>query len=169
MDLILHLFLGLLSQLLFWGLTLLENFWFVILILAIFKMLGNQGKKGKQARQRKRNLTPVESGGFPAPAKPSPPQPQPRRVIASSRHEPIAPPVAEEVPEAIQLAARERNAAENAASARAKDSMQTETAPIRRKTDQTQFDPREGMKWALIFGPPRAKSPHVPPLARRNQ
>ena len=163
MDVIMDLVLDLVAEVLRWVWPLIGDFWFVILVYLGYKLFGKQGKK-QTTRQPGRNLTPVETGGVPPHGQP---HPHPRRVRASSRHEPVAP--IESVAREVSDAAYERAAADESSPKRAVPSQGGEPASVLPETAKPKLDPREGMKWALIFGPPRAKSPYASSLARRKE
>jgi hypothetical protein len=144
----------LLFQLLELAILLIGKFWFVILGFFGYKLLGRLGRRaGKglsQGQPRTVVLTPVEGGGFP---------------------------LRKEHPESVEDIQRLESAVvQGKAEGSFFEGEQLPNpvppdAPIETATTQTDepvFDPREGMKWAIIYGPPRAKEPHAPPfLARR--
>ncbi|MED4779323.1 hypothetical protein [Brevibacillus choshinensis] len=148
----------LLFDLLGWVLPLVGKFWFLILAFIGYKFFGKGAKKMAQGKPR-RILTPVESGGYPQQA----PQVERKQVRASSKYEPVQ----SESMEGISVE-QEWAFAEPDHSQRASVQKQPQTVVQERaETPVTELDPREGMKWAIIFGEPRAKAPHGSPGAHR--
>lgn len=168
MDDLIFLFLDLVADLLGVVLPLIGKFWFLILGYLAYKLFGRQGKKWVE-EQPKRTLTPVETGGFPPLEQPQ----ERKKARASSTYEPIAP------DEVSAARAKQEWAAAKAVSPsspnmRSGETQGTAAAPFSSSVDakpdaKPLIDPREGMKWALIFGQPRSKSPYVPPYARRKE
>lgn len=144
-----------------WVLPLIGKFWFLILGYLGYKLFGQAAKKAAQD-QKRRTLTPVESGGYPTP----PQKVERKSVRASSRYEPVQveqrdnegwdrPYEPEAVPERGSLEGMDRTPVSGLP-----DRPETETTPA------IDLDPREGMKWALIFGEPRSKRPYTSPTTR---
>jgi len=67
-----------------WVLPLIGKFWFLILGYLGYKLFGQAAKKAAQD-QKRRTLTPVESGGFPT----TPRKVERKTVLATSRYEPV--------------------------------------------------------------------------------
>ncbi|KQL48969.1 hypothetical protein AN963_04035 [Brevibacillus choshinensis] len=148
----------LLFDLLGWVLPLVGKFWFLILAFIGYKFFGKGAKKMAQGKPR-RTLTPVESGGYPQQA----PQVERKQVRDSSKYEPVQ----LESMEGISVE-QEWAFAEPDHSLRASVQKQPQTVVQEQaETPVTELDPREGMKWAIIFGEPRAKAPHGSPGAHR--
>lgn len=171
--------LELLFDLLGWLLPLIGKFWLVILAFIGYKVFG-KGKKMSQGRAQ-RTLTPVESGGFPHP-QPSEERrqvrtlnsasgedlPEERRQVrASSKYEPIQPAPFESL-EGVGVE-QEWAFAESDHSVHAAERKQTKKPVLLEAPEAVaaDIDPREGMKWAIIFGEPRSKAPFAPLAARR--
>lgn len=146
-----------------WILPLIGKFWLLIAGYLGYKFLGKGKKKAAQSMPR-RELTPV-AGSFPA----DEPK-QPETVRASAKYEPIEPESLEGVGFEQEWAFAEPTEPEPDHSVHLK-----EVAPALEPTGQHQkqavdADPREGMKWALIFGQPRSKAPFAPPyIEKRTQ
>lgn len=154
MEALLDLFFDLLG----WILPLLGKFWFLILAFIGYKFFGKGAKKMAQGKPQRR-LTPVESGGYPQQA----PQVERKQVRASSKYEPVP----SESMEGVGVE-QEWAFAQPDRSLRVRDQKQPQTAVQERaETLVTDLDPREGMKWAIIFGEPRAKAPHSSSGAHR--
>jgi hypothetical protein len=151
--------LDLLFDLLGWVIPLIGKFWLLIVALIGYKFFGKGAKKMAQGKPR-RQLTPVESGGYPNTAPPG----ERQIVRASSKYEPIASESMEGVGVEQEWAFAESDDERKAAAERKKPvqaEVQSEAEPT-----APHVDPREGMKWAIIFGEPRAKAPHGTPAAR---
>ncbi|QRG69568.1 hypothetical protein [Brevibacillus choshinensis] len=156
MDDLLDLFFDLLG----WVFPLLAKFWFLILAFIGYKFFGKGGRKMAQGKPR-RMLTPVESGGFPRQT----PQEERKVVRASSKYEPVESESMEGVGVEQEWAFEEPDHR----SIPVREQKPTLTpVPERAEAPVPDLDPREGMKWAIIFGEPRAKVPHGSPAARRN-
>ncbi|RNB57613.1 hypothetical protein EDM57_09870 [Brevibacillus gelatini] len=148
-----------------WVLPLIGKYWFIILGYIGYKLLG-LGGKGKRMAQGKPNrpLTPVETPWVEEPA-----VTQERQTVrASAKYEPIEPDtesmegVGVEQEWAFPEPARASNGSTIRVSAAA-----AEPAPQRAKPRSVNTaDPREGMKWALIFGAPRSKAPYFAERSR---
>lgn len=158
MDAIIELILELLG----WALPFLGKFWFIIAGYLAYKLLGKRSKKMAQGKPQ-RKLAPVENRGFPVPAQPQ----EPKTVRATSKYEPIEPVsmegigVEQEWAFSEPLRASVERPLHSGEDARSSDRPESMEHPL------GGFDPREGMKWAIIFGEPRAKAPFAPPSARK--
>lgn len=133
-------------------LALVGKFWFVIIGYIGYKLLGVLGKLGQQtAKPRRHVLTPVQGGGYSRPAEDN---------------------VGQEFAEYGEVT-RTTN---EASSVRISDGVASVRPDMRQAKTRTEVDlvpdeedwnatseAMEGMKWALIFSPPRAKAPYVPP------
>lgn len=163
MDDLIYLLLDLVSDLLGWLLPLIGKFWFLILGYLGYKIFGQAAKKAAQD-QKRRTLTPVESGGYP-----TPPQKVERKTIrASSRYEPVQ--VQQHDDEGWDHPP-EREAEFDRGSLEGMDRERTRVkvlpdVPKAEPKPAIDLDPREGMKWALIFGEPRSKRPYTSPTTR---
>lgn len=163
MDDIMELILDLVFDVLGWVLPLLGKFWFLILAFLGYRLFGT-GKKQMTEGKPHRRLTPVESGGFPAPA----PSEERKTVRASTKYEPV-----EEPYESLEGVGVEQEWAFSE-TLRQGDlrSVHVDEPPRQPERQEEQasplkvVDPREGMKWAIIFGQPRSKAPYAPPSSR---
>jgi hypothetical protein len=164
--------------------VLLWKFWYIVLAYLGYKLFG-LGKHGqrrgtRQAAPRRDVLTPVQGGGIPRRADVQPVTEQPKQPEPDDFGEATwtaSPDVyaaeAKEIAGAAETPFAEGKAADarldagtdHAAPAR----LAAETKPqAAREIDDS--DARQGMKWALIFSPPRAKEPYAPPyLAARRR
>lgn len=161
--------LDLIFDLFGWILPLIGKFWFVILAYLGYKIFGKGGKKVSQGKLP-RTLTPVnDPESFPV----SPPpeiSPERKAVRASAKYEPIRPESMEGVGVEQEWAFAEPHRASNGPSLRLGNTAQTVPAePKQAASHPLNVDPREGMKWALIFGEPRSKAPYAPPASRKRK
>jgi hypothetical protein len=155
-------------ELLGWVLPLLGKFWVLILGYLGYVLFGKQARRGRkmtQGKQQRPPLTPVDGGGFPRPAEK---QPERRKVV---RQDPQPAPVEGRTAEPESLEEERRAPLAKAEAATAPQVVGSNAAghPSRDEGEPetpSAVDPREGMKWAIIFGPPRAKTPPLP--FRRN-
>jgi hypothetical protein len=161
MDDLIFLILDLAADLLSWAWPLIGKFWFLILGYLAYKFFGKQGKKWVE-EQSKRASAPAGTDGTPPVAK----RPEPKRVRATSTYEPVAPEAIERVGAMQESAAAGANVS---AVHRGRALEHSRSSSLPRKEEKPLADPREGMKWALIFGQPRSKSPYIPPYARRKE
>lgn len=153
-----------LVELLGWVLPLLGKFWVLILGYLGYLLFGKQARRGRKMTQGKQQLpplTPVDGGGT---VRPMETRPERRMVV---RQEPQPAPMEERTAEPEWLEEERRTplakaeaapAAQAVGSGEAGHPSRGEGAP----ETPTALDPREGMKWAIIFGPPRAKSRPLP-------
>lgn len=162
--------LDLIFDLFGWILPLIGKFWFVILAFLGYKIFGKGGKKVSQGKPT-RTLTPVnDPEGFPV----SPPPPkiskERKAVRASAKYEPIQPESMEGVGVEQEWAFAEPSRASRGPSLKVSDPSRTVPAePQQAVSHPLHVDPREGMKWALIFGEPRSKAPYAPPASRKRK
>jgi hypothetical protein len=132
---------------------MIGKFWPVILAYLGYKLFGGLGKRmseGKAGSKPVRRmsagpvLTPVEGGGFP-------------RHVETVQPDPLRVPMREQP---VSQAAEDLPSAETAfAKLPAEDSSAQPLAAAETNSPALAPDPREGLKWAMIFSPPRAKSP----------
>ncbi|MEJ8548015.1 hypothetical protein [Brevibacillus borstelensis] len=155
--------IDLLFDLLGWAIPLIGKFWFVILGYLGYKLFGLKGDKKRQQKPSPRPvLTPVESGGWPLE-----PEQEERRTVTRLDSQPEAAPVIESSmqtegwSESDRLKSQLETAAEAERPLRAKESAGAPSVTREEEKRET-LDPREGMKWAMIYGPPRARTPHLP-------
>lgn len=149
---------------------LLLKFWPVLLIIIGYKLFKGQGETAR--RKRPYGFPPVAGGGIPRPSSvPVPPKPVEYRL----------PPTAEETPSGLPSAGEtaafdlvEKPAPEpmvpsssadrdGALSQKKQASPPPAVAAPSAAWNSVPIDPREGMKWSLIFSPPRSRNPYVPP------
>lgn len=160
MDDLIFLVLDLVGELLSWLWPLIGKFWFLIVGYIGYKLFGQAAKKTGQ-EQRRRTLTPVESRGFPTPQ----PATEGKSVRASSKYEPVL-----TEPQEIFGMDQDRPDRRNEAEQRKFTEQEYSGQPmldVPGSKPAIQLDPREGMKWALIFGEPRSKAPYASPNTRR--
>lgn len=144
------------------AIALVVKFWPIILAFFGVKMLGQMkgAAKKKPSVRRPPILTPVHGGGI------EPPRPG-RAIVERERgeeweEETLATQDSRGYAESMQPVRPDPPAPTYAASAVAV--RQTEAAPA-----QSEMSVREGMKWALIFSPPRAKDPYRPPVYQNKE
>jgi len=131
------------------AIVLVVKFWPVILAFLGFKALGKfKGNAKNKTATRRPILTPVHGGGMP--------HPQPGNVISTKREETIQP-MSSDTP-ILEGLGGESLTPEQIWEASAKEPIDTPTVQRSGK----EISAREGMKWALIFSPPRAKMPYAP-------
>ena len=160
--------LDLVFDLIGWVLPLIGKFWFVILAYLGYKIFGKTGKKMTQGKMP-RTLTPVNDPTSFEVTRPSEDAEVRKPVRASAKYEPIEPGSMEGVGVEQEWAFTEPTRASTGPSLRVgsvsepmvlSEAKRTESSPL-------DVDPREGMKWALIFGEPRSKVPYVSPASRK--
>ncbi|GAA4706216.1 hypothetical protein [Brevibacillus fulvus] len=153
------------------ALWLLSKFWYVLLALFGLRLLG-RSQSGRRNQRRRDILTPAYGTG-------DRPAGQSQRR-ESSRKSMVRP---EPVPPAGQWRdSRGKSAISVAPEQEAAETpfRQSEPEVIRETVKQEQpnfegrhepaLDPVEGMKWALILSPPKAKAPRtMPPYSSRNR
>lgn len=160
MDDLIFLLLDLVGDLLGWLWPLIGKFWFLIVGYIGYKIFGQAAKKAGQD-QKRRTLTPVESGGFPTPQ-----TTKERKVVrASSKYEPVQADSREQVGMEYEGLDRPYEVEQRKSSEREDSGLLMEETPNSKSA--IRLDPREGMKWALIFGEPRSKAPYASPNTRR--
>ncbi|WP_134686913.1 hypothetical protein [Brevibacillus migulae] len=137
------------------AIALIVKFWPVILAFLGFKALGRlKGDARNKTSTRRPVLTPVHGGGIP--------QPQPGDVMRSEREETVLP--------QSDAFSYEETREESAVQAQVWEP--TPEAPIETPSVQRsakEIAAREGMKWAMIFSPPRAKMPYRPHEYQKKQ
>ncbi|MGG1658742.1 hypothetical protein [Brevibacillus sp. NRS-1366] len=150
-----------------WVLPLIGKFWFVILAYLGYKVFGKGGKKMTQGKLP-RTLTPVsDPKRFPV-SPPSEVAQERKAVRASVKYEPIQPESMEGVGVEQEWAFAEPTRASNGPSLRVGNTGHTLPSESKQAALQPlKVDPREGMKWALIFGEPRSKAPYASPASRK--
>jgi len=138
------------------AIVLVIKFWPVILAFLGFKALGKlKGNAKNKTGTRPPILTPVHGGGMP--------HPQPGNVISTKREESIQPMSSDT--HSLGELREESSSPEQAWEASAKEPIDTPTV----QRSGTDISAREGMKWALIFSPPRAKMPYAPHEYQKKQ
>ncbi|MGN7468607.1 hypothetical protein [Brevibacillus sp. SAFN-007a] len=162
--------LDLLVDLFGWLLPLIGKFWFLILGYLGYKLLGLGGKgTGKKMSQGRPNrpLTPVETPW----ARQAPAVSEERKTVrASARYEPV-----EREAESMEGVGVEQEwAFPQPARASSGSTIRVAAAAAQPTPQQAKpqpgrmADPREGMKWALIFGEPRSKTPYFAERSRKS-
>ncbi|MCG5251102.1 hypothetical protein [Brevibacillus agri] len=164
--------LDLLFDLFGWLLPLIGKYWFIILGYIGYKLLGLGGKgngKGKKMSQGRPNrpLTPVETPW----ARQEPAVTEERKTVrASAKYEPMDRDTEsmEGVGVEQEWAFSEPVRASTGSTIRL-TAAAAQSAPQRAKPQPAStVDPREGMKWALIFGEPRSKAPYFAERSRKS-
>ncbi len=142
------------EELLELAILLVVKFWPVILAFLGFKAIGKVRRDAQKRPGAQRPvLTPVHGGGFP--------KPEPGRVIVSRKEE--------EREEQVMFPYEDKSLSEQPAFQEMKPIM-THTAKKPANVNRANaFTEREGMKWALIFSPPRAKMPYTRPGYQKKQ
>lgn len=155
------------EELLELAIFLVVKFWPVILAFLGFKAIGKVMQEAKKKPVARRPvLTPVHGGGFP--------MPQPGRAIVTRKEE------EREEQDLFPYEDRENEERERErwldSSVAVQPSFQANTSAVTKRSEQASnqkrvdaFTEREGMKWALIFSPPRAKMPYTPPGYQKRQ
>ncbi|GEB31942.1 MULTISPECIES: hypothetical protein [Brevibacillus] len=153
-----------------WILPLLGKFWFVILGYIGYKLLGKEKAKGKRMSQGLPNkpLTPVDT---PWTAEPAPDAQQERKTVrATAKYEPLESRAEsmEGVGVEQEWAFSEPVRASTGSTIRTSSATRQMSAAQRVKPQSAApLDPREGMKWALIFGEPRSKASYFAQRSRK--
>ncbi|NGQ94118.1 hypothetical protein G3578_02885 [Brevibacillus sp. SYP-B805] len=136
---------------------LIGKFWPALLAYLAYQAFRTRREGEKRAKGQRPVLTPVHGGGFPRP-----------HVGQREEGERLAPP---DTP-ADASAVEERDATPQEEMLVAV-SLAPPTAAASDRTSVEKGEgihtPREGMKWALIFSPPRAKMPYLPPTLPRRR
>ncbi|MFY0545092.1 hypothetical protein [Brevibacillus sp. H7] len=151
---------NLLFDLLEVAIVLIGKFWFVILGYIGYKLFGGLGKRaGKgvsQGKPRQVVLTPVEGGGFPRWEQRSKPEEVSERMDSN---------------EAKAAWTETEDGNLNAAEPSTRGEFLVSDPDPEEKKDalDLDLDPREGLKWAIIYGPPRAKAPYAPSYLSRKR
>jgi hypothetical protein len=165
MDDLIDLLIDLLIDQLEWVLPLLGKFWVLIAGFFGYLLFGKKGKQGRsmsQGKPQRPPLTPVDSGDFPLPADVEL-QPERRMVVRQESRSDMEERAAEPewLEEELHMPLANVEAAPAAQVVGSDAALQP--SPAEQATEKpTALDPREGMKWAIIFGPPRAKSRPLP-------
>ncbi|WP_312117353.1 hypothetical protein [Brevibacillus reuszeri] len=159
--------LDLIFDLIGWVLPLIGKFWFVILAYLGYKAFGKASKKVTQGKVSP-TLTPVsDPSSFPM--TPTFEEEERKPVRASAKYEPIEPESMEGVGVEQEWAFTEPARASTGPSLRLNSDSNQQVLAESKRTESSPLtvDPREGMKWALIFGEPRSKAPYVSPASRK--
>ncbi|MFF0827134.1 hypothetical protein ACFYU8_09660 [Brevibacillus sp. NPDC003359] len=159
MDLVVDL-LGLVE----WIIPLIGKFWFVILGYLGYKALGKAGKKMSQGKKMP-PLTPTSTSDIPMET-----EDYGRKTVrASAKYEPTQPESMEGVGVEQEWAFSRTARASTGPTIIVKQSEPMKVADSERaKTFTSKHgNPRDGMKWALIFGEPRSKAPYAQQVRQR--
>lgn len=160
MDLVVDL-LGMVE----WIIPLIGKFWFVILGYLGYKALGKAGKKMSQGKKMP-PLTPASTTDFPVETEDY----DTTTVRATSKYEPLE----RESLEGVGLEQEWAFSTPARASTGTTISVAQSSASVMEGTKregnlrEKHGNPRDGMKWALIFGEPRSKSPYSRQAKQRN-
>ncbi|USG63863.1 hypothetical protein NDK47_17065 [Brevibacillus ruminantium] len=156
--------LDLLFDLLGWALPLIGKFWFLILGYLGYILFGKQTKKPQRGRPARRPvLTPVESGGWPWEQ-----EQEERRTVTPLENRKVMSPEKDIYAEDWQEVAAD---AQPLPTYEEEPSVEVEKpsvaaaatkTPNAEKQHQNHLDAREGMKWAIIYGAPRARTSPLP-------
>jgi len=148
--------------------SLIGDFWFVFIIYLFAKLFGAVRQKGTQQRTRQQAiparpvLTPVAGGGTWQPKTGTSMVREAKESTRMSAHEGES---EREQPSPV-FAVTESIAATAAAPAvdtGLRKAIGAESVAASRFSSAAVPDAREGMKWAMIFSPPRAKLPYKRP------
>lgn len=160
MDLVVDL-LGLVE----WIIPLIGKFWFVILGYLGYKALGKAGKKKMSQGKKMPPLTPASMSDIPMDT-----EDYGRKTVrASTKYEPIQPESMEGIGVEQEWAFSSTARASTGPTITVKQSEPMKVADLEQARTLTSKhgNPRDGMKWALIFGEPRSKAPYAQQVRQR--
>jgi hypothetical protein len=159
MDLVVDL-LGLVE----WIIPLIGKFWFVILGYLGYKALGKAGKKMSQGKKMP-PLTPASTSNIPMETE----NYGRETVRASTKYEPLQRESMEGIGVEQEWAFSSPARASTGPTITVKQSETMKVADSERERTLTSKhgNPRDGMKWALIFGEPRSKAPYAQQVRQR--
>ncbi|NRS47818.1 hypothetical protein [Brevibacillus sp. HB2.2] len=148
-----------------WIIPLIGKFWFVILGYLGYKALGKTGKKKMSQGKKMPPLTPVSTSEIPMETE----EYGRETVRASSKYEPLQQESLEGVGVEQEWAFSSPARASTGPTITVKESETKKVAVSERASTLTakQGNPRDGMKWALIFGEPRSKAPYAQQVRQR--
>ncbi|MBH0331902.1 hypothetical protein ABH14_19445 [Brevibacillus brevis] len=148
-----------------WIIPLIGKFWFVILGYLGYKALGKTGKKKMSQGKKMPPLTPVSTSEIPMETE----EYSRETVRASSKYEPLQQESMEGVGVEQEWAFSSPVRASTGPTITVKESETKKVADSERASTLTakQGNPRDGMKWALIFGEPRSKAPYAQQVRQR--
>ncbi|NRR20755.1 hypothetical protein [Brevibacillus sp. MS2.2] len=160
MDLVVDL-LGLVE----WIIPLIGKFWFVILGYLGYKALGKAGKKKMSQGKQMPPLTPATTSDIPMENKDYGRE----TVRASSKYEPPQQESMEGIGVEQEWAFSRTARASTGPTITVKQSETMKVADSERvgTLPSKHGNPRDGMKWALIFGEPRSKAPYAQQVRQR--
>ncbi|WP_409178283.1 hypothetical protein [Brevibacillus fortis] len=159
MDLVVDL-LGLVE----WIIPLIGKFWFVILGYLGYKALGKAGKKMSQGKKMP-PLTPATTSDIPMET-----EDYGRETVrASSKYEPLQQESMEGigVEQEWAFSTTARASTGPTITVKQSETMKVTDSEQARTLTSKQGNPRDGMKWALIFGEPRSKVPYAQQVRQR--
>ncbi len=159
------------------AIVLVSKFWVFILFLLGYLLFGGGRRSRPSSAPRRNVLTPVSGGGIPRLGRTAVPMAEgesswQHNTPISRLPEPKSPVEPADSPMSYALDGEAASFAPTTigdASDFLPDVKTTPDAPANKpNTDYDgRWNAREGMKWALIFSPPRAKDPFTPPHRRR--
>ncbi|MFS0554615.1 hypothetical protein [Brevibacillus sp. 179-C9.3 HS] len=148
-----------------WIIPLIGKFWFVILGYLGYKALGKAGKKKMAQGKKMPPLTPANTPDIPLETEDYGSQ----TVRASSKYEPLQ----RESMEGVGVEQEWAFSSTARASTGPTISVKQPESPMEIESERARTltskhgNPREGMKWALIFGEPRSKAPYAQQIRQR--
>ncbi|MED1802116.1 hypothetical protein [Brevibacillus porteri] len=160
MDLVVDL-LGLVE----WIIPLIGKFWFVILGYLGYKALGKAGKKKMSQGKKMPPLTPATTSDIPRET-----EDYGRETVrAFSKYEPLQQESMEGIGVEQEWAFSSTARASTGPTITVKQSETMKVADSERAgtLSSKHGNPRDGMKWALIFGEPRSKAPYAQQVRQR--
>ncbi|MED1946398.1 MULTISPECIES: hypothetical protein [Brevibacillus] len=148
-----------------WIIPLIGKFWFVILGYLGYKVLGKTGKKKMSQGKKMPPLTPATTSDIPMETS----EYGRETVRASSKYEPLQQESMEGVGVEQEWAFSSPARASTGPTITVKQSESMKVADSDRAKTLTSKhgNPRDGMKWALIFGEPRSKAPYAKQVRQR--
>ncbi|TKI56218.1 hypothetical protein E8L90_12505 [Brevibacillus antibioticus] len=148
-----------------WIIPLIGKFWVVILGYVGYKALGKAGKKKMSQGKKMPPLTPASTSNFPLETE----EYGRETVRASSKYEPLQQESMEGVGVEQEWAFSSMARASTGPTITVKESETKKVADSERARTLTSKhgNPRDGMKWALIFGEPRSKAPYAQQVRQR--
>lgn len=140
--------------------ALIGKFWTILLVILGYTFFGKQIKQAKQTKKPRTPQRPVLTPVFtPSTAR--------REVRPTQIYEPVSPPVENAdnpyspAEEEAQVPDEGKSTPQPMFQITFKEQAQRDHQPQQVHPSETPtVDPREAMKWALIFSPPRAKQPY---------
>ncbi|CAI8738277.1 Transmembrane protein [Brevibacillus sp. IT-7CA2] len=148
-----------------WVIPLIGKFWFVILGYLGYKALGKAGKKKMSQGKKMPPLTPATTSDIPMET-----EDYGRETVrASSKYEPLQRESMEGIGVEQEWAFSSTARASTGPTITVKQAEPMKVADSERvgTVKSKHGNPRDGMKWALIFGEPRSKAPYAQQVRQR--